>query len=131
MKKRLPLLLLTTGLILNTNMALADACSPLLNGIGSKFISSDSTIPMDANLYYKPNHGGGVSGGFGAIVNGVHLDAPLIDSHCNDGNVRLAWNQAGFQGNITGVINGTAITEITGMINGVPVTGTLILSGVG
>lgn len=131
MKKCLPLLLLTTGLILNTNMALADACSPLLNGIGSKFISSDSAIPMDANLYYKPNHGDGVSGGFGAILNGVHFDAPLIDSHCNDGNVRLAWNKSGFQGNITGVIKGSAITGITGVINEMPVTGTLILSGAG
>lgn len=100
------------------------------SNLGSKFESSNKNL--DAYLFYK-NCGGhehGVSGGFGAIVNGVHFSAPLFASWCNSGIIMLNWIKGNeFYGSVMGVIdyNNRKITNIHGLINGQEVTGELLL----
>ena len=107
-----------------------DACMALTNGgWGSHFITADQT--MDASLFYNDKQGEGVSGGFGAITENEHRDAPLIESTCKWGAVTLNWNQAGFNGKMTGEIdleNGR-ITNVNAIVNGVEKHNDMIFIG--
>ncbi len=141
MKKIISTALVIVGLTgLTTNIAIAanfakidkngDVCRALTwNGWGSKF--STESLDMDAKLYYNSASGDGISGGFGAMVDSKHFSAPLSDSHCQNGVVTLNWNEPGFTGTVTGVIDipNNMIANVTGTINGQDVQGNLIFRG--
>lgn len=134
MKHKLALLLFSLGFI-NSAFAtndtfqnqsnLAVSCLALTNGDrGSAFESFDKS--MDAKLYYKAPSDG-VSGGFGAMVDGRHQDAPLIDSHCNGSVVTINWSSRTFSGHLVGRLTSTGIVDVTGQINDTPVSGAVLL----
>src|ERR1700731_1626286 len=78
----------------------SENCSRLYaGGFGTKFANSDH----DTTLWHSPSSDG-VSGGFGAIINGKKLTAPLYDSHCNNGKVILKFKQNDFSGELTGTL---------------------------
>lgn len=140
MKKAISIALLSlglTGLAVNAAHAAGfakiegknntDICQVLTYaGAGSNFLSDDGK--MDAKLYYNGNNGEGVSGGFGAVVNGLHRTAALTSSSCKNGVVKLKWTKLFFMGEVEGTIDlpNNMIANVTGKINGKAVHGNLI-----
>lgn len=117
MKKILPVVMLGLGISFAADVLATPApCSALTHGgRGSAFLAPDGG--MDAKLYYDKNSGDGVSGGFGAIVDGHHYSAPLTDSRCDSSIVQLNWSTRTFSGHLVGKLTSTGIVNAYGNIN--------------
>jgi hypothetical protein len=118
------------GLILQSfaTFAFADpaSCAYLTyGGKGGVFIAPDNS--MDAKLYYDSDTGNGISGGFGAILDGHHYAASLVDSHCQDGIVKLQWSTRNFAGRLVGQVTKTGLVNVYGYINEQLVTNAILV----
>ena len=107
--KKLSLVVISLLLVLNAAYAQKDMpkespvgncafISPNFGSPGSRYETSDHT--QTASLWYNANDGMGVSGGFGALIDGKNVNAPLTNSTCYNGGVNLNWNVPGFSGTL-------------------------------
>jgi hypothetical protein len=128
MQKKLALI---TAIMINSigianaeNNTTPSSCALIsINGQGSYFLSADKHL--NTTLWHAVGHGDGISGGVTMIQNATSNNAPIIDSHCNSGNVELNWNQNDFSGHLVGTLvikdnKPYSLSNVTGTINGEP-----------
>jgi len=127
--------ILMTIAIAISSSNMAAMAQPLPDGCAMLYMDGHTSIFETQNhqkitLAFNPANGDGISGDFDAFINQQYRSAALYDSHCNQENVNIKWNNNNsneadrFSGEIQAHFdtNTHKLTNVSGNINDIPIS---------